>query len=88
MTLKPGEMLFLYTDGVTEAMNPKQEQFTEARLLERLNATKEEDPRKMIEAVRDAVRLFAQDAPQSDDITMLALRYRAAFGRLRWRMGC
>ena len=76
LTLKPGDLILLYTDGVTEAMNLKQEQFSEKRLLDRLTLVKDKDIKSMIGDLREVVHRFAQDEPQSDDITMLALRYR------------
>jgi phosphoserine phosphatase RsbU/P len=76
--LKPGELLLLYTDGVTEAMNSIQEQFSERRLLEELHTVREQDPKTMAHAVRDSVRRFVERAPQSDDITLLAVRFRGA----------
>jgi sigma-B regulation protein RsbU (phosphoserine phosphatase) len=78
LVLKTGDMIFLYTDGVTEAMNPQQQQFSEARLKEALTRCRDKDLQAMITAMREEVRVFAQDAQQSDDITMLAVRYKGS----------
>lgn len=76
VTLKPTEGLFLYTDGVTEAMNPKREQFTEERLEEFLKLSNQATTDQLIRGVVEAVRAFAAGAAQSDDLTALALQFR------------
>ncbi len=75
--LQSGDGLFLYTDGITEAMNRDNNEFTEERLqkcLEQFNASALSD---IIQGVIGEVRAFAADAPQADDMTILALRYFA-----------
>jgi sigma-B regulation protein RsbU (phosphoserine phosphatase) len=78
VTLKPGDSIFLYTDGVTEATNVDQELYSEARLKESIlelhDRPVEEISRQMIERLEG----FAQGAPQSDDITMMILQYKGA----------
>ncbi len=77
ITLAQGDMLFLYTDGVTEAMNGEREIFGEERLKETLSAQpKDGQPEKIIAAVRGAAESHANGAEQSDDITMLGLAYK------------
>ena len=73
--MKPGDSLFVYTDGVTEARNAEQEMFGEERLETVLNLERDAEPEKVIDNVRNAVKSFVMDAPQFDDITMLALKY-------------
>ncbi len=73
--LEPGDSVFVYTDGVTEATNASNELFGEERLLEALNANAEKAPDALLPAVREAIDAFVQDAPQFDDITMMGLRY-------------
>ncbi|MCK5568422.1 MAG: serine/threonine-protein phosphatase, partial [Spirochaetes bacterium] len=73
--LKPDDVIFLYTDGVTEAMNPDQKQFSNNRLLQTLSNLKGKKVQKCIEGVREEVRSFVKEETQSDDITMLALKY-------------
>jgi sigma-B regulation protein RsbU (phosphoserine phosphatase) len=75
LTLKPGDGLLLYTDGVTEAMNPDQELYGEARLLEQAKILGGLEPNPLCERLGENVHAFAAGAEQSDDITMLALRY-------------
>lgn len=72
--LGPGELLFLYTDGVTEAMDEKREQYSEERLEGVLKRSGGHTSRETIEAVLADVKAFAGTAPQSDDITMLAIK--------------
>ena len=76
--LKPGSEVFLYTDGVTEATNEKNEQFGTKRLLESLNGGLAPELKGVLERVNDAVDVFVGDAPQFDDITMLCLYYAGA----------
>jgi sigma-B regulation protein RsbU (phosphoserine phosphatase) len=76
--LSPGDVLFLYTDGVTEALNEKEELYGEERLSETLNRinASEISAREILEAVRADVALHVGEAEQTDDITMLSLVYR------------
>lgn len=76
ITLQAGDMLFLYTDGVTEAMNKDGQLYGESRMTEYVNKL-EPDMRlgDMIAAVKADVDAFADGAEQADDITMLAVHY-------------
>jgi sigma-B regulation protein RsbU (phosphoserine phosphatase) len=74
ITLSPGDMLYLYTDGVTEAMNPKRELFSDPKLLEVANIHKDVDLNEFIAHIKGEVDLFADGAEQADDITMVILR--------------
>ncbi len=74
LMLAPGDSVYLYTDGVTEAFNKKGDPFAEDRLEAVLRGTTGRRPGDVIKAVDKAVRSFADGAPQSDDITALALR--------------
>ncbi len=76
LTLKPDDIVFFYTDGVTEAMNPRLEFFSEKRLKATLSSFMNGNIREIVDGVKDAVKSFVQEAPQSDDITMLALQYK------------
>ena len=75
MRLAPGDALFLYTDGVTEAMDPSGALFGEGRLAETLAAADSRDPRALDVAVHAAVSSFAAGAPRADDLTILAVEY-------------
>ncbi len=81
MPLVPGDRLFLYTDGVTEACNPEEKMFGEDRLLTVLNADPTLPPHKTCQLVADSVHSFADGAEQSDDITMLCVALDALCGR-------
>jgi sigma-B regulation protein RsbU (phosphoserine phosphatase) len=74
LRLAPGEEIYLYTDGVTEAANRNDEFFAEERLEAVLRDVAGHPANAIIKAVADAVRSFADGAPQSDDITALAIR--------------
>ncbi len=77
LTLAPGDMLFFYTDGVTEAMNPEAELYSEERLKERLDSIEAGcSAEQVLNLVREDLRAYAGDAEQSDDITMLGLIYQ------------
>ena len=73
--LKPGEILYLYTDGVTEATNKDNELFGEDRMIDSLQKYHGEDTEELLKDVRKDIDEFVGDAPQFDDITMLAIRY-------------
>lgn len=75
VTLEPGSLLLLYTDGVTEAFNPENEEFSEARLITTLGECVDLPVEDTLERIVLAVTAFANKAPQSDDITCLAVRY-------------
>jgi serine phosphatase RsbU (regulator of sigma subunit)/anti-sigma regulatory factor (Ser/Thr protein kinase) len=78
--LSPGTALVLYSDGVTEAQAAGGETFGAARLLATLDGARDRSPTALVEATTAAVERFAGDAPQSDDITVLALRFRGPPG--------
>ena len=77
-TLAPGDALFLYTDGVTEAMDGSGALFGEERLATTLAETKTQVPRALDIAVHAAVATFANGAPRADDLTILAVQYLGA----------
>lgn len=76
MMLEPGDMIFQYTDGVTEATNAQNELFGMDRLQTTLNSVKENDTHAILTAVKNGIDTFVGDAPQFDDITMLCLDYK------------
>ncbi len=75
-TIRRNDILFLYTDGLTEAENSRHEQFGEPHMLQTLEACRSERPRRIIETMEAEVASFVGDAEQSDDLTMLAIRYQ------------
>ena len=84
MVLRPGETLLLYTDGVTEAMDLSETLYSDQRLEQFLARNRGSSPRQIIGDLVSDVRHFAGAAPQSDDITVLALLY---FGTTRDERG-
>ena len=73
--MKPGDRLFVYTDGVAEAKNSERELFGTDRLLSVLNSDKDASPQKTLENVTNGINAFVGDAEQFDDITMLGFAY-------------
>ena len=73
-SMKPGQTLFLYTDGLTEAETVTQEQFGEKRLMNAL-AKAGTAPRPLVENIIQVVHEFVGSAEQSDDLTMLAIQF-------------
>jgi len=67
-------MLFLYTDGLTEAENAKQEQYGEERLMKYVRE-KDADAETIVKGVLADVTTHVSGSPQSDDLTMLVIRY-------------
>jgi sigma-B regulation protein RsbU (phosphoserine phosphatase) len=76
VTLAAGDVLLLYTDGVTEAINASGKMFSDARLHEAFVGSALSPAAEMIENLVARVNSFVAGAPQEDDITVLALRYR------------
>jgi sigma-B regulation protein RsbU (phosphoserine phosphatase) len=76
LTLAPGDTLFIFTDGVTEAFDSEGHAFGDARLLAEVRAVGTEAAVEALDnAVRDAVLRFEQGAERADDVTCVALRY-------------
>lgn len=74
----PGSMMFLYTDGVTEAMNESHREYGEERMIKIIKNLWESDsdlsPEYLLKAINDDVKKFVDKAEQSDDLTMLAFK--------------
>lgn len=73
--LYQGDMILLFTDGVTEAMDEAENLFGDARLLDLLKSRDYETVEDLVTTTFDAVKKFENGNPQSDDITVLALKY-------------
>ena len=73
--LNPGDIIYLYTDGVAEATNSDEELYGTDRMLEDLNKTKKRSSEEILKLMKQSVDDFTGEAPQFDDITMLCLRY-------------
>lgn len=75
ITIQPGESLFFYTDGVTEAFNNMDEEYKDSRLVEFLFNKNSLNVNDLVEQVFEDVKTFSDGAEQSDDITCLALKF-------------
>ena len=76
LMIAPGSMLFLYTDGLTEARDGHRHFFGLKRVQEVLQGfVPDGKPQALLQTMTDAVNQFVEDAEQSDDLTMLAIRY-------------
>lgn len=71
-------VIFLYTDGLTEAENTTHGQFGEARMLAELEKMADATPRNLIDHISEVIQVFESGTEQSDDLTMLAIRYTKA----------
>ena len=76
ITLEKGTKIFLYTDGVTEAENEKQELYSDQQLLDTLAGNASSDVRETVNAVLDSVVSHVKGADPSDDLTMLVIHYK------------
>lgn len=76
--LEPGDSIYMYTDGVTEALNAEQEFFGDWKLCDSLNQNRRNmnDPERFVQEIYQEVDAFAKKEPQADDITMLYLTRR------------
>lgn len=74
--LEPGDKIFQYTDGVTEATDSKNELYGMDRLTSILNRNVDKTPMELLPEVKKDIDAFVGDAPQFDDITMLCLEYK------------
>ena len=73
--LEPGDTIFLYTDGLTEAENVRHELFGEERMTDHIASFKG-TPKEVIDHLVGAVQQFVGDTEQSDDLTMLAIQWK------------
>jgi phosphoserine phosphatase RsbU/P len=78
LTLEPGDLIVLFSDGVTEAMNADGEEFTDDRLIACANAHRGESPQQVLDALLADVHAFCAGEPQSDDVTAVLVRYNGA----------
>jgi sigma-B regulation protein RsbU (phosphoserine phosphatase) len=72
--LRAGDILALYSDGVSEAYNKDEEEWGEARLLDHLATVAAEPAQQIVHSVFEAIDRFADGTPQHDDITLLVLK--------------
>jgi sigma-B regulation protein RsbU (phosphoserine phosphatase) len=76
MVFNPGDKIFVYSDGVTDAVNPGNEMFSEERLLEELNNKKNQDVTSIIKGIKGDISTFIDGSEPFDDITMLAVELK------------
>lgn len=76
LELRPGDSLYVYTDGVTEATDAHDELYGTDRMLSALNAQSDALPEELLPLLKEDIDAFVGEAPQFDDITMLSLRLR------------
>lgn len=75
VTMKPGDAICLYTDGVTEAFNPQGDMFSEEKLVQTIEKNRHQSAIGIVESLLSSVDSFSSEAAQSDDITILCVRY-------------
>jgi sigma-B regulation protein RsbU (phosphoserine phosphatase) len=74
--LGPGDFLVIYTDGISEASNPRGDLFEESRLRTVVQKFSGHTVEELLEAIQAEVRAFTENAPQADDITLVIVQYR------------
>lgn len=75
--MQPGDSLFLYTDGATEARNEEEAFYGSDRFLNYMNEHRRESPEDLLRGVREDIRRFTASAEQFDDITLMSVKYLA-----------
>ena len=78
MRLDPGDVLVVFSDGITEALDADGAEFGEERLLDCVNSSRDLEPAGILECIIGAVHSFTANTVQSDDQTALVLRYSGA----------
>ncbi len=78
LRLEPGDQLVVFSDGITEALNPDGEELGEERLLSYVELNRKLAPEALLESLLGNVRQFTAGAVQSDDLTLLVLSYVGA----------
>jgi sigma-B regulation protein RsbU (phosphoserine phosphatase) len=76
ITLNKNDIIFMYTDGINEAFNVKKEQYSSERLLNNLKDKDNDFPKNLINHIMEDVKTFTGEAEQSDDMTILCIRYK------------
>jgi len=74
VSLGHGDLIVMYTDGVTEAFNGRDEYFGEERLVASVCRNRSRPVREIMEGLLEEIRQFCGTAPQSDDITLVVIR--------------
>jgi sigma-B regulation protein RsbU (phosphoserine phosphatase) len=74
--LQAGDRLFMYTDGVTEAMNEQEDQFTSERLKKEIIDLQSKNIQDIVDGIMEKVVYFTRGVPQSDDITIMIVQFK------------
>ena len=74
VTIKPGDRIVMFTDGITEAMNEKEEEFGEERLKKLIQKWPNVSSQELMDKIISEVKEFSKGTPQDDDITMVILK--------------
>jgi sigma-B regulation protein RsbU (phosphoserine phosphatase) len=74
ISLNPGDLFLIYTDGVTEAFNEQGEMFEESRLIQAVEEVSQDPAQKIIEHVNSKLKGFVNNAPQNDDVAMITVK--------------
>ncbi|RPH90935.1 MAG: serine/threonine-protein phosphatase, partial [Calditrichaeota bacterium] len=74
LTFEPGDLLLLYSDGITEAMNEQYDEFGEQQLMDMVGKHRDLSANLLLDKIIESVRQFAGKAPQADDMTMIVLK--------------
>ncbi len=80
LSLEAGDLLLTFSDGVTEAMNAAGDEFGDDHLVDCMNDRHGQDPQTVLDALMKEVKAFCGDALQSDDVTMMLVRYEGDRG--------
>jgi sigma-B regulation protein RsbU (phosphoserine phosphatase) len=74
--VQAGDLLVLFSDGVTEARNPAGDEFGDDRLAAALNRVRTQPAQAVLDAVHKDLLAFRQSIPAEDDVTIMAVRFR------------
>jgi serine phosphatase RsbU (regulator of sigma subunit)/anti-sigma regulatory factor (Ser/Thr protein kinase)/transposase len=85
VSLNKGDLLLVYTDGITEAMNSRREEYGEARLLDAIKRYSKLTTEECADAIMDDIRNYTGGTPQSDDITFIVIRNREKYSELEYQ---
>jgi sigma-B regulation protein RsbU (phosphoserine phosphatase) len=72
--LHDGDLLVMYTDGVTEAVNPLDEQYGEKRLTAAIRRARQSTPQDVVREIREDLEIFSEGKPWADDTTLVVCR--------------
>ena len=82
LSLSKDDLLFVYTDGITEAMNPERDAYGEERLFELIKEHHMASPQEFADRLMEDIRIFTRGQPQNDDITFIVIKEKAKYSDL------